>query len=108
MRRPSGCGAGAGDESVKTPRGTARPPEQLAARLRSCPFPIRKPCPDLRPLDAGAVVREVLRSALGMPTTDQGRTLERLAAWRQQAGEADRPADGTGRHEDHLTERDAE
>ncbi len=33
-------------------------------------------------LDAGAVVREVLRSALGMPTTDEGRTLERLAAWR--------------------------
>ncbi len=59
-------------------------------------------------LDAGAVVREVLRSALGMPTTDRGRTLERLAAWRQEAGAADRPADGTARHEDHPTGRDAE
>ncbi|MDE2678198.1 MAG: hypothetical protein OXI76_09850 [Gemmatimonadota bacterium] len=32
--------------------------------------------------NVGAVVREVLRSALGMPTRDRGRTLERLAAWR--------------------------
>ncbi len=126
---PNTSAPGAGDESVKAPRRTARPRND-SPPITLIPIPDQKPCPDLRPrrrncrldvsvtpelrdrlleategvqdsadnwwdrLDAGAVVREVLRSALGMPTTDQGRTLERLAAWRRQVGVAESPAQG--------------